>query len=322
MSTLDKFRALVARELSLVEPPARREALGALVMEPRLEERTWEYAEPSEPERYPCWVVAEAPARGILVVYCEHGFGPERPWGILRRANDSLGMDSECCSRFEDAAIGAGLLDEPRLALPSGINYPPMTPLDETFLARWSVWYPGAPPIGFLLRAAYPERWLRIHSLPGSKRYATSAADYAELLLRHNTVAADLLGGVGAPCAVLVCATSEGPWSRNLGAQAALAEGDLPFACRLPAALWEQRAAFAEPVHLIGGACTWQVGAFDGFLRAVADDEVKGLVIELERGQVYAPYDGGADLFFATREERDSGRKRYESWVSSRPDGL
>ncbi|MDB4915783.1 MAG: hypothetical protein JWM95_3427, partial [Gemmatimonadetes bacterium] len=81
-----------------------------------------------------------------------------------------------------------------------------MNPADSTVLARWPEWYPDAPPVGFLLREAYPDRWLRIHSLPEAKRYPTSGFDYAELLRRHNSVAADVLG-LDTPCAILLVHT-------------------------------------------------------------------------------------------------------------------
>ncbi|WP_420377890.1 DUF3885 domain-containing protein [Streptomyces filamentosus] len=34
------------------------------------------------------------------------------------------------------------------------------------------------------------------------------------------------------------------------------------------------------------------------------------------------PYDGGADVFLATPEERDRTRDRYPDWLSSHPSGL
>ena len=59
-----------------------------------------------------------------------------------------------------------------------------------------------------------------------------------------------------------------------------------------------------------------------GESEAVADNRVSGLFAALETGSVYAPYDGGADLFFPTGWERDLARERYDGWLSSRPDGL
>src|SRR5215208_4167866 len=58
----------------------------------------------------------------------------------------------------------------------------------------WGEHFPGSAPVGFMLRQIYDERWLRIHSLPESKRYADTVGEYAELLRRHNQVATDALG--------------------------------------------------------------------------------------------------------------------------------
>ena len=199
---------------------------------------------------------------------------------------------------------------------------PDLAPLPADFLARWAVWYPDAPPVGFLLRETYGDRWLRIHSLPESKRYAASGWEYAELLRRHNAVAGDLLGD-GTACAVLVFGACDAQWIHELGARAGLTDGALPRVTQLPAALWDDtEGVFAGPVRLFGGAVAWRRGVFDGFICAVADDRVAGLLVELDRGQVYAPYDGGADLFFATEAERDAARGRYRAWLSSHPGGL
>src|SRR5215475_15612067 len=61
----------------------------------------------------------------------------------------------------------------------------------------WDVWerhFGALPPVGHLLRQALPPRWMRIHSLPGSQRYAEGNLEYVELLSRHNQIAAEILG--------------------------------------------------------------------------------------------------------------------------------
>src|SRR5689334_11573109 len=60
------------------------------------------------------------------------------------------------------------------------------------FNTYWNSHVPNCPPVGYLLRDTYPDRWFRIHTLPESKRYPQTAADYAEILRRHNTLLADL----------------------------------------------------------------------------------------------------------------------------------
>lgn len=71
------------------------------------------------------------------------------------------------------------------------------------FMARWERWYPHAPPVGFLLRESYGDRWLRIHTMQESKRTPSSGWDYAELVRRYNTVAEHVLGD-RSPCALVV----------------------------------------------------------------------------------------------------------------------
>jgi len=127
----ERVKALVAQELSTVSDPYRREALGALLLpEPRHEERDWDYGAPGE--RYPYWVVAEAPERGIILVYCEQGFGPEFPWGFLftdptgQLAPEelTLGMDAQWNWYLEEAFVRSGLWPGP-LGLDEPLHLPP-----------------------------------------------------------------------------------------------------------------------------------------------------------------------------------------------------
>jgi hypothetical protein len=195
-----------------------------------------------------------------------------------------------------------------------------MTPSD--LLTRWPHWYPEAPPVGFLLREAYPDRWLRIHSLPDGKRYPTSGFDYAELLRRHNAVAEDVLEADG-PCAILLLHQCKGRGVDAVGVAARLSASGLPLVASLPLELSNEReGVFAVPMCIFGLETTWSHGAFDQFISEVAADRCCGLVVSLVSGRVYAPYDGGADLFYLTQTERDRARDRFSSWLSPREEGL
>ena len=110
MISSEAIKALVAEQLDLIEMPERRAALEALLVEPRLEEGEWEYGELDE--RYPIWVVAEAPGKRILLVWCDQGFGPSFPWGFLDKRDSgltSLGMDAQWCWYLEEAFMRAAL---------------------------------------------------------------------------------------------------------------------------------------------------------------------------------------------------------------------
>lgn len=52
------------------------------------------------------------------------------------------------------------------------------------------------------------------------------------------------------------------------------------------------------------------------------DDERTQLVVNLNTGRIYAPYDGGADLLYANETERDDAGERFRTWGSWREDGL
>nr|WP_234388049.1 MULTISPECIES: hypothetical protein [Streptomyces] len=80
---------------------------------------------------------------------------------------------------------------------------------------------------------------------------------------------------------------------------------------------------FRTYCHLSAARRPWQRGCIDELLRDIADDKVAGVLITDTRMQrIHHPYDGGADVFLATSEERDRMRDRHAEWLSSHPSGL
>ncbi|MEU3572191.1 hypothetical protein AB0E96_27760 [Kitasatospora sp. NPDC036755] len=80
---------------------------------------------------------------------------------------------------------------------------------------------------------------------------------------------------------------------------------------------------FRTYYHLFAARRPWQRGCIDDLLRDVADDKTADvLVADARLERIHHPYDGGADVFLATPEERDRLRDRHSSWLSSHPAGL
>lgn len=158
------------------------------------------------------------------------------------------------------------------------------------------------------------ERWVRIHSLPGGKRYPTTAAERVELLRRHNAVIMAVLEA--APSVLL------GYEFRGVGRLPV----DDPLAPWLPAAPPVMRIApeddDSEATSVFAGLLSWAPGLLDGPLLAVANDQLRLLLLNWSTGAAYAPYDGGADLFWPSRAERERARTRFANWLSSDPSGL
>ncbi len=183
------------------------------------------------------------------------------------------------------------------------------------------VLYENLPAVGHVLRHGLSKRWLRVHSLPESKRYAETDAEYVELLRRHNEVALDLLGqdetaflylhhwGTAADFSA---AYSRFPWAT------ALESYETTTAVRSRPDL-----APAEDPCIAGFSIRWSPHAWDGMLRDVADDRVPSVVlVNPKTGEAYAPYDGGADLFLAHSGRIATLATRWSAWLSKRPDGL
>lgn len=62
--------------------------------------------------------------------------------------------------------------------------------------ALWRERRPSGPPIAHTFRSTYAGRWVRFHSLPGSKRYPESENEYMLVLERYNTILDELFTGL------------------------------------------------------------------------------------------------------------------------------
>ncbi|MES1176675.1 MAG: hypothetical protein ABUL62_20295 [Myxococcales bacterium] len=178
----------------------------------------------------------------------------------------------------------------------------------------------GLPAVGHLLRSANSDRWLRVHSLPNSKRYAETDAEYDEILRRHNELALEILGPHGravlflhawGTAADLPAAFSGFGWATPLDL-----ESTSPTIYPSPEA--------DDPDLVVAGfPILWSPGAWDSLLRDIANDRLPSVVVlNPATGEAYAPYDGGADLFLANSERVATLADRWASWLSERPDGL
>jgi|SRR5882672_7303057 len=99
--------ALVEREVGRIAQADLASLIGSLRVPTRCELRPWDYGEPEE--AYPCWIVLEHPASNTAIAYCEEGFGPRDPWGLLfiKGPHSSIGMDSGWFASLEDAVRGS-----------------------------------------------------------------------------------------------------------------------------------------------------------------------------------------------------------------------
>ncbi|MFE6284859.1 hypothetical protein [Streptomyces sp. NPDC057877] len=187
--------------------------------------------------------------------------------------------------------------------------------------ASWRERRALGPPVAHTFRRAYADRWVRFHSLPGSKRHPESEDEYAIVLHRYNTVLDELFAGVDVFVVTMDWSnTPDGPPGHPA-----------PRRRFHPAGVrWWTEADVDDPdpdfhthTRLYADRRPWRRGRVDDLLRAVADDVLAEVFItDVQLRRIHHPYDGGADVILTTPAERDRLRARYADWLPANSVGL
>jgi len=95
---------LIDAELAMLNDERVVLYIRALLVPPTPVVRDWDYGAPGE--AYPCWTVLAHTASNTGIAYCESGFGPRSPWGLVfltGTSHMSIGMDSGWFASFLEA---------------------------------------------------------------------------------------------------------------------------------------------------------------------------------------------------------------------------
>jgi len=173
------------------------------------------------------------------------------------------------------------------------------------FSREWAKLHPDRQPMGWMLRTDDSLPWLRLHALPDSKRYAENGSERSEILSRANEVGNQLLGA-GEPCWMIEARTDDCTSAGELA-------GQFDDSDEYDTMIWRY---FVQSVN-------WRAGAFDKVLMDLADDAPYSVVwMARESGAIFAPYDGGFDLFPSEYLQVDTLKAQWSDWLSSHPEGL
>ena len=186
----------------------------------------------------------------------------------------------------------------------------------------WSSTYSDCEPISYRLRDQYRNRWIRFHTLPNSKRYADNEAEYRIILDRHNAILSELAISNDQ----LVFAStgySETPQpTRDEYPQ--LNAFDKDAKCWRTISKHElDNDTSPNYWHLYMSNWFWTPGVFDSIFRLVADNVIANtMILSTSNHWIYHPYDGGADVVLPSSAERAKLKRKFNSWLSTRSDGL
>ena len=160
--------------------------------------------------------------------------------------------------------------------------------------------------MGWVLRHDTSLHWVRFHSLPASKRYADTDEEMEIILDRGNQLGNEVLGRMS-DCWIVHarrdCETKAGAFSGDWEEEPGVDD----------AAIWR---FFVKKRR-------WIAGKFDKELEELADDAPFYTTwFNPKSGKVFAPYDGGFDLFVSSAREVTRLKRRYRSWLSDLESGL
>jgi hypothetical protein len=195
----------------------------------------------------------------------------------------------------------------------------------EEFNEFWAGRYYNSIPISHVFKRDYPERWLRIHSLPQSKRYAEDEIEWAILLQRQNRIISDIFGEN------LQVLLVTGTYSDKMGWESPWIEQGRnvlkPYVfTKLEAIdLYSRSSEFFEEDMLYTpefAEIAWKVNRYDNLLKSIANDELRVFFVSPEKNVIIAPYDGGVDIILKDLETKEYYKSKYSQWLSARSDGL
>lgn len=173
------------------------------------------------------------------------------------------------------------------------------------FQWEWSHHYGQQLPIGWHLRQNKDQPWVRFHALPLSKRYAEDIAEREIILSRANFLGDNILGP-GNMCWIVEARGDASDGSGEFWMESA--EDDDPNS-----PVWRFYVRDEE----------WQSGRYDAKLLDIADDGPnRAIWMRRDNGSVFAPYDGGFDLFLPTWQKVEAIKMERQDWLSDHWEGL
>ncbi len=89
-----QLRQLINIELETVSDARIVKFIREGLIEPTEVMRNWDYGDLGQ--QYPCWTVYEHLPTNSGIAYCDNGFGPKNPWGLVSPIEDnpSIGIDA------------------------------------------------------------------------------------------------------------------------------------------------------------------------------------------------------------------------------------
>jgi hypothetical protein len=178
--------------------------------------------------------------------------------------------------------------------------------------------YKLCPPINHLLKVFYTDRWLRIHSLPDSKRYAETDEEWETLYNTQNTILNDIfkedeifylfVGIYSSSSKSIVedpAIDNEHLYKYNF---TALNTIDLYAMTKE----YYDEDTFYTPYYT---ELNYKAGQYNEILKSIANDELRAFFLNPVTKTIFAPYDGGIDIIYSDTAAKDKYKIKYSLYT-------
>lgn len=198
--------------------------------------------------------------------------------------------------------------------------------LTNSFDYKWNKLFPNKVPISYLFKHYFPKSWIRLHSLPNSKRYADHAVEIDLLLRRQNQIISDCL-----PPSTTIFIVSGNYFigDSSIANYDQVAELQYNFISGSRINLHE-----IDPEYFDDGEnndlyftpmfteIVWEQNLHNDLLLKIANDETRAFLISFEKKIIIAPYDGGLDIIIDDFNLKNQIKQKYREMLSTRDDQL
>jgi hypothetical protein len=191
-----------------------------------------------------------------------------------------------------------------------------MTKLDMEFYLR--LYFGLCPPINYLFKIFYTDCWLRIHSLPDSKRYADTDEEWQILFDTQNAILDDIFSE-GESVSLFVGVFSSG--TLNI-----VDSPDVDNECLNK---FQFTALDIIDLHAMTGEyydedvfytpyftqLQYKSEGYNEILKTVANDEIRVFFLNDRTKTIFAPYDGGVDIIYPDNSMKDIYKIKYSNYT-------
>lgn len=170
------------------------------------------------------------------------------------------------------------------------------------------------------LKNLYPTRWLRIHSLPDSKRYAKSEDETQRILTRQNKIISEIIGEKSEIIIVMGLYEEE---PSNKVPKISSKYGFFEYYQSINIhQIYPKQYENNIYYNTFFRTDLWRQNSQNELLRDIAKDKSRAMFICIKSNCIVAPYDGGMDIIVDSQKKRNLLKIKYKDWLSKREDRL